>query len=1034
MLLAECAERLGSAPAVQIFATDIDDEALQAARLGFYPESIGLDVSETRLRRFFVREGSGYRIHSAIREMVMFAPHNLLRDPPFSRMDLVTCRNLLIYLNRQIQARVLDIFHFALGPTGYLVLGSSESVDDRSEFFTAVDKAHRIFQARPGRHPIAIAPRNTVLMPLARASGLPSAASIRHVGGLDLHLRLLEHYAPPSLVVNDQYEVLHLSESAGHFLQLTAGEPSFDLLRMAPAELRAPLRATLYQAFHTMQEVALRAPGHRDDQPSELTVRVYPVRDAASGRVYALVMFDEHAERTSDGAHEELAPAQSSLLERLEQELTAARGQLRTTIEQYETQTEELRASNEELQAVNEELRSTTEELETSKEELQSINEELSAVNQKLKNKVEETAAVNNDLQNFMASTDIAVLFVDRDQRVLRFTPPARDLFNLIPADLGRPLLDLHHRLDYPQMTADLGAVFESRALREREIAASGGRWYLARILPYRTSENLVDGAVLTFIDITSRRLAEGELRRNAEWMRFVMDSARDYAIFTTDASGIVESWSGGAARTFGWSRDEAVGRPMQFVFTPEDREAGRPEEEMRKAREEGRAEDERWHQRKDGTRFYCSGIMAPIRNGKLYGYVKIARDLTSRQQAELEREQALARERDTRLQLERANRQKDDFLATLSHELRNPLNLIMMQAQVQLRADAFKDEKSRHAAEIIYQTTATQARLVDDLLDVSRTLTGKLALQRQLLPLPFIVGDSIGALAREAEQKSVTLDLNLTSEPLLVQGDAARLRQIACNLLSNAIKFTPAGGKVSISLVREGDEARLDVTDTGRGIDPAHLPHVFELYRQNPSVLTRSSGGLGIGLALVHQLVESHSGRIEAQSEGVDRGTRFTVWLPLAVAASSEIQEPPAVAARDGESPPSVKPLMGLGVLLVDDAEDAVGPMSELLEMEGAHVRSTTRPEEALALAHEHDFDVIVSDLAMPGMDGLTLLRRIRSTTRNRNTPAIASTGFNRPQDVARATAAGFDAYVSKPVSIPELVSVIVEVIKPKA
>jgi two-component system, chemotaxis family, CheB/CheR fusion protein len=1034
MLVTECAERLGAAPAVQIFATDIDEEALQAARVGFYPESIALDVSETRLRRFFVRESGGYRVHSAIREMVMFAPHNVLRDPPFSRIDLVTCRNLLIYLNREVQTRVLDIFHFALRPRGYLVLGSSESVDDRSESFAPVDKVHRIFQAQPVGHPFAIVPRSTVLMPLARPGAPPAPPTLRQAGGMDLHLRLLEHYAPPSVVVNDQHEVLHLSESAGQFLKLTAGEPSFDLLRMAPPELRAPLRATLYQAFHTMEQVELRAPMHRDDQPVELAVRVHPVREGASGRVYALVMFDERTANAPDAAHEELAPVQVSLLERLEQELGAARTQLRTTIEQYETQTEELRASNEELQAVNEELRSTTEELETSKEELQSMNEELGAVNQELKNKVEETAAINNDLQNFMASTDIAVLFVDRDKRVLRFTPPARDLFNLIPADLGRPLLDLHHRLEYPEMAGDLDAVFETLTLREREIVGTGERWYLARILPYRTSEDRIDGAVLTFIDISSRRLAEDELRRNAEWMRFVMDSARDYAIFTTDANGVVESWSGGAARTFGWSRDEATGRPMHFIFTPEDRESGRPEEEMRKAREDGRAEDERWHLRKDGTRFYCSGIMAPIRNGKLRGYVKIARDLTSRQQAEMEREQALARERDIRLQLERANRQKDDFLATLSHELRNPLNLIMMQAQVLLRADAFKDEKSRHTAEIIYQTTATQARLVDDLLDVSRTLTGKLALQRQLLPLPFIVGDSIGALVREAEQKGVTLDLDLTAEPLLVQGDPARLRQIAWNLLSNAIKFTPAGGKVSIGLVREGDQARLDVTDTGRGIDPAHLPHVFELYRQNPPVLTRSSGGLGIGLALVHQLVEAHSGRIEAHSEGVDRGTRFSVWLPLYDAASPEVQEPPTVAAHDGQSVPSLKPLMGLGVLLVDDAEDAVGPMTELLEMEGAHVRGTTRPEEALVLAAQHDFDVIVSDLAMPGMDGLTLLRRIRSTTRNRNTPAIATTGFNRPQDVARATAAGFDAYVSKPLSIPELIGVIVEVIKPKA
>jgi len=1033
MLLCEHAQEMSTPPEVQVFATDIDEDAIEFARAAMYPESIAADVPSSRLHRFFVKEGGGYRVQKSLRELVMFASHNLLKDPPFSRLDLAACRNLLIYLNRDIQRRVLEVFHFSLRPRGFLFLGSSESVDEAADAFVPVDKAHRIFLPQPHVRTVAVIPT-----PDALPGGPPHAPlytvpqTQRRTGAFaDLHQSLLEHYAPPSVVVNDHYEILHLSENAGRFLQFTGGEPSLNLMNVVNPELRLELRAGLFQALQSMKSVSTRATTHDDGKPSQVHVTIHPVSDAAGARSYLLVLFDRQApEERGDGAAES-ATERLPLMDQIEAELTSTKEQLRTTIEQYETQNEELKASNEELQAINEELRSATEELETSKEELQSINEELTTVNQELKNKIDETTSINNDLQNFIGSTEIGVMFVDRGMRLMRFTPPARELFNVIASDVGRPLMDITHRLDYPELESDIHAVFETLRVVEREVTGATQRHYIARLLPYRTAEHRIDGAVLTFIDITSRKDAEERLRRSENWMRFVVESVKDYAIVTTDTAGRINGWNAGAQRVFGWAQDEIAGKAIEVLFTPEDRAAGVPEEEMRRARTEGRAEDERWHLKRDGKRFFCGGVMAPLVDGLLYGYVKIARDLTEKQQLDTERQRTYEAERQSREAIEGASRQKDQFLATLSHELRNPLNLILMQAQLLLRSDLFKDAKGRHTAEVIYQTAATQARLVDDLLDVSRVMTGKLAVQQQLVPLSYIVGDSIGAVSRDAEQKQIVLELDLTAEPLIVRADPVRVRQIAWNLLSNAIKFTSSGGHVFVTLKRDGDEARLDVSDTGQGIDPALLPHVFEMFRQSDSDLSRRQGGLGIGLALVRQLVDLHGGRIEVHSDGVGKGARFSVWLPIYAIQPPEVSEVEA-ALRIVAPPPRTgiaNRLAGLRVLIVDDSPDAAQAMHELLEMEGATVRSASGGRAALDLAGRERFDVVVSDLAMTGMDGLALLRAVRDTPQNCDTPAIACTGFNRPKDIEFAHQAGFAAHLGKPIGVNELVEAILRV-----
>lgn len=538
-------------------------------------------------------------------------------------------------------------------------------------------------------------------------------------------------------------------------------------------------------------------------------------------------------------------------------------------------------------------------------------------------------------------------------------------------------------------------------------------------------------------IELAEHDEAATRLRRSEQRYRAIMDSVRDYAILTTDVRGIIDGWNSGAEQLFGYSRAEILGQPVDILFTPEDRAASAPRIEMATARAQGRAEDERFHLRKDGTRFYCSGVLSPMIDGEIYGYVKIARDLTEKQAEATEHERQFLHVKSERLELQNVNQLKDRFLATLSHELRNPLNLILMQSEILSRSlDAKAQPMLARAADIIAQTVKLQARLIDDLLDVSRLNTGKLALEQQLLALPAIVSESVTALKNEMERKQVALDVAVSAEPLIVHGDPVRVRQIAWNLVSNAIKFTPAGGRIAVRVKREGDEARLDVEDNGQGIAQEFMPHVFELFSQKDSGIARRYSGMGIGLALVRQLVDLHGGRVEAYSAGEGQGARFSVWLPLDHAPdvapySLAADAMPASAvplsgvgnAREREA---ARRLDGLRVLVVDDDAASAEALCELLHDEGARVKAANGAHGALALAGQSDFDVVISDVAMPDMDGHAFLRKLREDPRYANVPAIACTGYGSDADMSRAELAGYVAYLVKPLDIEGVIAAI--------
>ena len=517
LLLEEAARKGHFAPHLHIFASDLHERSLQMAREGFYPGDISTDVSAGRLNRFFVNEAGGYRIRKQVREKVVFAPHNLLSDPPFSRLDLILCRNLLIYLQRDVQSEVLRIFHYALRPGGYLVLGTAESVDD-AELFRAVDKRLSIYrrgitervETRVPVFPISYVEQSKASATADEAVPPQNYASI--------HAEMTGLYAPPSLLVGPDGQIVHLSDTAGRYLAHPGGRVTNSATKLVRKELAAELITALHAARREQRPV--RSNPVTVQFNGERRSVVVHVRPSASTRTesYSLVIFEERDKEVSDGAVAGI-PDNERVAE-LARELDTTRDRLQTIVEEFETSQEEMRISNEELQSANEELRSTMEELETSKEELQSMNEELQTMNQENRQKVEELASLTSDLENLLTSTEIATLFVDRELRILRFTPKLLEIFNMRSTDRGRPFSDLTHHLGYPELEADAENVLRRTVPIEREVKDDAGRWYLTNLLPYRGHDESVKGVLLTFVDITRRKNSEDQIReltRNLE-------------------------------------------------------------------------------------------------------------------------------------------------------------------------------------------------------------------------------------------------------------------------------------------------------------------------------------------------------------------------------------------------------------------------------------------------------------------------------------------------------------------------------------
>jgi two-component system CheB/CheR fusion protein len=581
MLALEAADECTRGVPVQIFATDIDAEAIERARAGVYPASISADVSPKRLARFFTDEGDTCLIAKDVRDCVVFAKQDVTKDPPFSKVDLISCRNLLIYMDAVLQQRLMPLFHYALNPDGYLFLGGSETVGASASLFAPVDKKWRLFKRKDSVTPPQLLA--TVMPPREPAaagtrSSAPEAAPLR-VRVRDLAEKaLLDRHAPACVVVNAEGEVLYIHGHTGRYLEPASGEPTGSLFKMARDGLRFEITAGVHKVL--AQKVAVRYERlhvKNDGGVSLVNLTIEPLLGPDSAKGVLMVLFEDVASSGVAGTMSppETAPDREQRIADLDRELTAKEDYLRSTVEELETTNEELKSTNEEMQSSNEELQSTNEEMETSREELQSLNEELTTVNSELQEKIVEASRATNDMSNMIAGTGIGTMFVDEHMLIQRFTPRVTEIMNLIPSDIGRPIGDISLRLTGDaDLVAAVTTVLDTLATVDAQVEDGTGRVYQMRVQPYRTLDNVIEGAVLTFVDITEQRALQDKLDELAvavaetgEFAQSVLDTVREPQL-VLDGNLTVVTANKSFMATFQGSPKTIVGRPLSEVYS----------------------------------------------------------------------------------------------------------------------------------------------------------------------------------------------------------------------------------------------------------------------------------------------------------------------------------------------------------------------------------------------------------------------------------------------------------------------------------
>jgi two-component system, chemotaxis family, CheB/CheR fusion protein len=1061
IVLAEYIADTRSPVPVSLYATDLNNAAIERCRAGFYPKSIADDVSAERLQRYFVEVDGGYRVAKSLRDMCIFARQNVLTDPPFSRMDLVSCRNVMIYMEAGLQRKLLHTLHYALKPQGFLFLGPSETIGSNRELFEPEDVKHKIFLKKPttlgAEQAFPVGPY-TPLLSERRPGPERWGEPVKDVQA-DLQREadrvLLTRYVPAGVLLSGDLEVLQFRGDTGLYLSPAPGKASLNVLKMAREGLLVSLRALLQKAKKEdapVSEANVRVRSNGGFRP--VAVTVIPIKRGGTQQRWYWVLFEdvERFERREESDRKGARPrsrgarkAENKLLQdkddqivRLTQELGATREYLQSVIEQQEAANEELQSANEEVQSANEELQSINEELETSKEEIQSSNEELRTVNEELHNRNEELSRLNDDLNNLLGSVEIAIVMVWQDLRMRRFTPLAEKHFNLIPTDIGRPIGDIKLNFEVHDLPRLLRESIDTVAIKELEVQDQRGRWYLLRVRPYRTQENKVDGAVVALFDIQALKLNQEILERQSKLLEQTHE-----AIFARDMDGEILYWNRGAELLYGYSASEAMGR-NKFELLGTD-EAHR--KNLREALENGgQWEGELTHRTQSGRSLVIDSTQVVVRQGTRKLVLETNHDVTERKHLA----EALRRQVE---ELALADRHKNEFLAMLAHELRNPLAPLRNAVHI-LKRQGATHEMASQARDLIERQVTHMTRLVDDLLDAARINRGQVQLQMQSIELQTVLKRAAESMQHTIEGRRQRLSMELPESPVVLEADPARLEQVFGNLLSNASKYTPEGGEIRVSAElaqpeeaggASGGRAIVRVGDDGIGIEPGMLSRVFDLFTQADRSLERAQGGLGIGLSVVRSLVELHGGKVSVQSDGQGRGSEFTVELPVMpqrkgrdgrpVVAGADADPAPVTGARGASSgtrarsaPPdgsssSVLPIAGdrpratTRVLVVDDNADIAESTALILRLAGYTVKKALSGQEALELASSFEPSVVLLDIGMPGLDGYAVARRLRDEPALKNALLIAVTGYGTSADRSRAKAAGFDRLLVKPV-----------------
>ncbi len=1124
ILLHERVQASGIPLTIRVFATDVHRRSLEVAGEAVYrPESL-TEIPPHRIEQFFNRLDHGYALKQVIRQSVVLAQHNIIKDAPFTRMDLISCRNLLIYLQPIAQKKAISLFHFGLRMGGLLFLGPSESPAELEEEFDILDAHWKIYRKRRDvRLPVDLRITPTIPGRLVRASGLPeiSTGGSRSIDAMLLgtYDSLLSEYMPPALLINQRHELLHVFGDAGRFLQHKAGRTGRNILELMESPLRLAISGAIQQ-IHNKRKQEMKLRGIKVDTPTgqeRIAVTVRTVVNQRTQSADLLILLETMHDNASavippPDAHEAtpLNPASAEQIESLEAELRYTKENLQATVEELETSNEELQASNEELVASNEELQSTN-------EELHSVNEELYTVNAEHQRKIHELTVLTDDMENLLASTQVHTIFLDRELRIRKFTPHIAEVFSFVTSDLGRSFDSFSHRLLRDKLSAEVAQVLQTGEPIEAEVQDITDHWYLMRILPYLTKGQL-EGVVLTLVDIDSLKSAQQDLARREFELRMIADRVPSL-ISCVDRNLRYTYVNQRYSELFGKSPEEIVGTSMVDLLGEKQFEEIRPQ--IEEALSGTPVEFEKRFELPNGRRFWaivsyspdttgsnglvsglfvCKHLVTAIKEseqrferavrgttdgiwdwdittGRVYysprfvELVGLDPEATPFLKADVDRrihpddlprvqaaEQSLLRDNqpyDVEYRMQDRDRnyvwfrgraeverdaeghplyvsgsvqnvemyralvaekqlqvtQRDRFLATLSHELRNPLGAVVNGCRVLNKVTGLADEVIP-IVDAISRQSQHMAALLEDLLDVARITEGKIEIRKQIFDLREVIGPAIESVQPLLDSRQQKLDLHLPEEPVPVAGNAVRLRQVASNLLSNASKYSPQGTRVKLQLERVNHHAEMRVIDEGDGIPPEMLRRVFEPFEQLGRTHDRTDGGMGLGLTLSQRLIHLHGGSIQAKSQGAGRGSEFIVQLPTIEAVKVETDLHSSRRTRGNK----------LRIVVVEDNADARELLGRLLEHEGYEVRSAGTGPKGLEIIQEASPDVALVDVGLPGMDGYSIARAIRRQPEYNGIYLVALTGYGQSSDRQQAKEAGFNSHFTKPVDFQEL------------
>ncbi|MFC1925061.1 chemotaxis protein CheB [Chloroflexota bacterium] len=999
MVVFECLDELKKHLQVQVYATDIDTDALAKARAHTYPSGIAPDVKPERLSRFFIEDGDHYRLSKELREIIVFAPHDFIKDPPFSRMDLVCCRNLLIYLESDLQKMILPILHYALEPNGILFLGPSETTGNAGNLFKPLDKKWKIYQRREvvvGRGKLIFPPRYSLIMREHGVTGEP-AQRLDEARISQLTEKIfLDNYAPTFAVIDEGYHLLYVRGRMGNYLEITSGQPSLSIMEMAREGLRTELYSAIKKATSTKKEVVNEGVRIKNESGFQtVNITVAPITKHGLPPGLLMVVFQDVGLPVA-GEKTRAAPRSHKRISDLEEEIKLTKESLQIAIEELETANEEMKSANEELQSNNEELQSTNEELDTSREELQSMNEELITVNTELQDKNDQLGLINDDLSNFLNRTDIATIFLDANLIIRRFTPATIDVFKLINIDIDRSLEDITSRLDYESLIYDAREVIRSLTPKKIEIQRKDGRWFYVCIFPYLTAQNEINGLVINFIDIERQKQAEKELE-------LMNQQLEDLARFPEEDINPVLRVNRDGTILYANKACGMLGIPTSQIghHLPENYKIA-----VTMALDTG---VNRMIEVESNERIFSLDFVPVVDRG----YVNIyGSDITERK----------------RMEGERYKIGRLESVSTLAGGIAHDFNNLLTAIIGNISLAKIYIEPEAEIAERLEEAEKASVRAKDLTLQLLTFAKGGAPVKKLTL-LSSIIKKSTGFALHGSTVKPV---FAINDDLRDAEVDEGQVAQVIHNIVKNASESMSEGGVINISArnitidsesvlpLSTGIYVEIAVKDTGAGIRQDIIDKVFEPY------FSTKQKGSGLGLAISYSIIKKHGGHITLDSKP-GAGTTFRIYLP----ASSE----KAPKKDKKESQPI---FIGQGRILVMDDEEVIRlVLSRTLEKAGYEVEVTVDGAEAVeryikARESGAPFDAVIMDLTVPGgMGGKEAIDKLLEI--DPGVKAVVSSGYADDPIMADYRDYGFSAVVAKPYNVADITRMLHRLLKDK-